>query len=663
MAGIENQPRPSIEVPKVGLYSQIDYSEKKVDLTSLVTESSLSAFDFSLAPISFPSAFEKLREKQTQSQTRGISLQTPIWTFELEDLFITISTPSGSVVGVTSSSIKLDKEASDVQLHTLLLQKEIEWASHLGLKGVFLPPITHESKEECLPNYARVINQIISSNQSHMQYILPIHLDEDVSIFAWKKWNLFRNLVGHQTLLKIALVLSESHRPGIKARVAQWLGEPLSHVLLPASRFIPNRKGYPVLSRVDQEAFRSLYMVAPHFVILAPQKPLPQHTCNGDASLSAYSDYIRHLASNVDPPTCAFESQKTFDSFAKGYSDYLQAPLQPLMDHLESATYEVFEKDPVKYQLYEQAVYKALVDLNRAHDPVVIIVAGAGRGPLVDRCLKAAETAELPIKLYAVEKNPNAFVTLQRRKAQDWHDKVTIFFSDMRSWVAPEKADILVTELLGSFGDNELSPECLDGAQKVLKDGGISIPCDYSSYLAPMSSVRLHESIAAYNEPSKFEIPYVVMFQQVRLLADPAKTWTFTHPLPASGDLVDASIDNSRNDRYSVNRFKFTPDTEGLVHGLAGYFEATLYKDVVMSIHPTNHSPGMFSWFPLFFPLSSPIHVTPGTQLEVHIWRCSAPSSKKVWYEWCAIPKAPLQTCTSQSVIHNPNGRSYWIGL
>ncbi len=31
------------------------------------------------------------------------------------------------------------------------------------------------------------------------------------------------------------------------------------------------------------------------------------------------------------------------------------------------------------------------------------------------------------------------------------------------------KADILVSELLGSFGDNELSPECLDGAQKFLK--------------------------------------------------------------------------------------------------------------------------------------------------------------------------------------------------
>ena len=33
----------------------------------------------------------------------------------------------------------------------------------------------------------------------------------------------------------------------------------------------------------------------------------------------------------------------------------------------------------------------------------------------------------------------------------------------------PEKVDILITELLGSFGDNELSPECLDGAVRFLK--------------------------------------------------------------------------------------------------------------------------------------------------------------------------------------------------
>lgn len=40
---------------------------------------------------------------------------------------------------------------------------------------------------------------------------------------------------------------------------------------------------------------------------------------------------------------------------------------------------------------------------------------------------------------------------------------------DMRRVEVPEPVDILVSELLGSFGDNELSPECLDGAVRFLK--------------------------------------------------------------------------------------------------------------------------------------------------------------------------------------------------
>ena len=44
-----------------------------------------------------------------------------------------------------------------------------------------------------------------------------------------------------------------------------------------------------------------------------------------------------------------------------------------------------------------------------------------------------------------------------------------ILFGDMRLIDVPEPADILVSELLGSFGDNELSPQCLDGAGRFLK--------------------------------------------------------------------------------------------------------------------------------------------------------------------------------------------------
>ncbi|KAH3824363.1 hypothetical protein DPMN_126198 [Dreissena polymorpha] len=58
---------------------------------------------------------------------------------------------------------------------------------------------------------------------------------------------------------------------------------------------------------------------------------------------------------------------------------------------------------------------------------------------------------------------------LENLKEELWGDKVDVVSCDMRHWEAPIRADILVSELLGSFGDNELSPECLDGAQRFLK--------------------------------------------------------------------------------------------------------------------------------------------------------------------------------------------------
>jgi protein arginine N-methyltransferase 5 len=58
---------------------------------------------------------------------------------------------------------------------------------------------------------------------------------------------------------------------------------------------------------------------------------------------------------------------------------------------------------------------------------------------------------------------------LQERQELEWHDAVELIFGDMRTLDIPEKADILISELLGSFGDNELSPECLDGAMRFLK--------------------------------------------------------------------------------------------------------------------------------------------------------------------------------------------------
>jgi len=68
-------------------------------------------------------------------------------------------------------------------------------------------------------------------------------------------------------------------------------------------------------------------------------------------------------------------------------------------------------------------------------------------------------------------------------------DRVTLFAGDMRKIAIGDlQGDILMSELLGSFGDNELSPECLNPTDKFLKKGGIFIPYSYTNYVVPLSS-------------------------------------------------------------------------------------------------------------------------------------------------------------------------------
>lgn len=79
------------------------------------------------------------------------------------------------------------------------------------------------------------------------------------------------------------------------------------------------------------------------------------------------------------------------------------------MDNLESVTYETFEKDTTKYHQYEAAIFRALSDME--DEELVVMVVGAGRGPLVKAALNAALKAQRKIRIYAVEKNPNAVIT------------------------------------------------------------------------------------------------------------------------------------------------------------------------------------------------------------------------------------------------------------
>jgi len=369
------------------------------------------------------------------------------------------------------------------------------------------------------------------------------------------------------------------------------------------------------------------------------------------------------------------------------------------------------------------------------------MVVGAGRGPLVRASLRAALLADRKVRVYAVEKNPNAVITLRNAQLSEWGSQVTVVSSDMRLWKAPEKADILVSELLGSFGDNELSPECLDGAQAFLKPDGISIPCDSTSYISPISSSKLWSDVKAfdkYQEQKQFETSYVVKMHRFHEMAPAQKCFYFIHPNTATypplshkmeadqqteGDIkksvpttttttttttgkkvsrapstqktsggkaskrqrggddeyeekekknIPLSFSSSSslsptsvgalgygektidNNRYTT--MNFTIQTANILYGFAGYFESSLYKDISISIYPPTYSTGMFSWFPLYFPIQNPVYIPKNAKIKVHFWRNVSEEQHKVWYEWSF--EDVNRSSGLGSLIHNPNGRS-----
>ncbi|KAK3114017.1 hypothetical protein LTR53_008088 [Teratosphaeriaceae sp. CCFEE 6253] len=407
--------------------------------------------------------------------------------------------------------------------------------------------------------------------------------DEDESepeLFAsWESWDTIRTICSYSNKLSIALEIPRVLPP--LASQSRWYSEPVRMLLFPRTTFLRNGKGFPVLSKQHQQYLSLLLRLRfPPWAVLSDVGSISAGE-NGSAAQSAseptpaeasatktqdsqqdptqYLQYMRHLQQSQP-------SRPPIERFGQGYQDYMQSPLQPLTDNLESITYEVFERDPVKYEWYERAVALALKDLRAViggQRDIVVAIVGAGRGPLVTRVLQASAASGVGVKCHAVEKNPNAHVLLQRRNATDklWAGKVTVVKSDMRTWPGPltpdgqvGKVDILVSELLGSFADNELSPECLDGVQHVLDlDHGVSIPQSYSAHMTPIASPRLYSELLGrtatdlnMSANEKWELPYVVMLHQLDYLSTHASTpegsrtpdikqaWSFSHPAPPS---------------------------------------------------------------------------------------------------------------------------------
>jgi len=602
------------------LYVGREWRAAPEDLRSLLRDASEAKFDFVVIPL-----FDQPAEASESSKNGSYELEPST----ASDLVLDSKTWRSAVVGTLSPWIDLDKASTQQQRERCrqALEKELQWASHLGVYGVILPAPRGPKCEL----YATALSRLMLGGVFTTQLMLRVPmLGEDFD--GWEMWNHFRLLCDQNTRLQVALELT-ADLPSTDREMERWFAEPVRAVILSADIFLTNKQGFPVLSKRHKTFLLSCFRHRVQVIL----QDLPEAADADDSSAtSQYLHYVARLYQSQD-------AQTPQEQFELPYHDYLQAPLQPLQDNLESQTYETFEKDPVKYVRYEDAILRCLhKKLKDGKKSMVVMVVGAGRGPLVVAVRSAAAKAKADVRVWAVEKNPNAVVTLRHRSKIEGWTNVEIIPGDMRFWDSPQKADLIVSELLGSFGDNELSPECLDGAQRFLASDGVCIPTSYTSYLTPVSTPKLWNDVKNYSDLAHFETAYVVKFHQAFYPTKDIKPcFTFEHP----------NWEQSSNDRYA--EIEFTAEIDSLVHGFAGYFHCDLYEDVNVSINPDTYSDGMFSWFPIYFPLKTPVSMKRGQQLRTHWWRCS--TERKVWYEWTVSGPTPCP-------VHNPGGRSYYIG-
>ena len=482
---------------------------------------------------------------------------------------------------------------------------QLSWAAHAGMYAVILDLYCFD-----LNTLAGVVSEFcLKYPAEHSVTRLWI----SCRVSDWSLWNQVQTVCKYPGKLCVLLVYDPNEFVDSFV-MCQWFSEPVSAIEF-ANNSVPQSSHSVLMEFFKRNCQPIVHLAA-----------------------SARDEIFRLLES---------APKLTWDQvYVGGYHDTLQLPLQPLADHMDNGVYETFETDKTKYDLYEEAIYRAIVHLNPT-DTLRVAIVGAGRGGLVDSAMRAvSRISNCKCELFAIEKNPNAARTLQYRRLDEpgWAD-VRIIHCDMRNLrrcdIGGGYFDVLVSELLGSLCDNEASPECINGVIHLLNPTrGICIPQKYFSSVEPVSCPKIWQTA---RDIGKLETVLVVYFHSSFFpTSAPKLLFEFSHQKkPPNTTALTATVSWECEATYTL-------------HGFAGYFHADLFGGVVMSTHPPSKTPGMVSWFPAYLPLKVPVLVAKGQTVELQVNRKA--TQAKMFLEWTLLE--PLVTET-----HNANGCSHSVAL
>jgi Arginine methyltransferase oligomerization subdomain/Ribosomal protein L11 methyltransferase (PrmA) len=254
------------------------------------------------------------------------------------------------------------------------------------------------------------------------------------------------------------------------------------------------------------------------------------------------------------------------------------------------------------------AFRRAIAGVVRPGDVVLDLASGTGVLGLL-----ACEAGAA--RVYSVEMDGMIEIARAAAVANGFADRM-IFVPGLSSHVSlPEPVDAIVCDQIGHFGiEAGLVQFCSDARDRFLKPGGAMVPAGVELWLAPVESADLYGQVQVWTRrPAGFDF-------------SAARAWAvntgYPTTLPAEA-LLGAPAAGVRLDLSRVTPAPFAFDAElaaarpGTLHGIGGFFSATLAPGVTLSNSPLAEC--RVNRRNVFFPVERPIALDAGDRIHVHM--------------------------------------------
>ena len=258
--------------------------------------------------------------------------------------------------------------------------------------------------------------------------------------------------------------------------------------------------------------------------------------------------------------------------------------------------------DGVRMRAYEAAIARAVAPGD------VVVDLGAGLGILTLLALRAGAA-----RVYAIEKSDAIELARAVVSANGFADRVRFLAASSTDCELDERADVIVSETLGSFAvDENTLAFTIDARERMLRPGGKMVPEILDLHLAPVRAAEAYARFDSWSRVCGFDYSAARDRCVSRMSVIDVGRGDLLGPAQRFARIDLREVDSPT---LAATRL-FQMAKPGTLHGVAGWFEAQLCEGVTIDTSP---SAAATHWKQALFPFRAPIEVVRGDVLELSL--------------------------------------------